>query len=70
MKNEAKTIGINIKCALVRAGYNCLTFSKETGIAQPTLSKITKGERDARISTLLRIADVLKIDVKEFFEGL
>lgn len=70
MKNEAKTIGINIKCALVRAGYTCSSFSEKTRIAKPTLSKIMRGERDARVSTLLRIADVLKIDVRDFFEGL
>ena len=69
-ENEAKTIGINIKCALIRAGYTVLGFSKKAGIAQSTLSKLVNGKTDARVSTLLRIADVLKIDIKEFFEGI
>ena len=29
MKNEAEMIGINIKCALVRAGYTCKSFSEK-----------------------------------------
>ena len=70
MKNEAEMIGINIKCALVRAGYTCKSFSEKTRIAQSSLSKIVRGKRDVRVSTLLRMADILKIDIKEFFEGL
>jgi len=70
MKNEAEMIGINIKCALVRAGYTCKSFSEKTRISEGTLSRIINGKNDARIFTLLSIAKALKIDVKEFFEGL
>lgn len=67
---KLKRIGTNVRCALIKAGYNCLTFSKETGIAQSTLSKIVTGKGDARVSTLLKIANFLKIDIQELFEGL
>lgn len=45
MKNEAEMIGINIKCALVRAGYTCKSFSEKTRIAQSTLSKNRKRKK-------------------------
>lgn len=70
MKNEAETLGINIKCALVRAGYTCTSFSEKSRIAKTTLSKLINGKTDARLSTLSAVARFLDIDIKDLFEGL
>lgn len=54
-------LGEHIRQVRTKAGYSQDRLCDEAGLARGTLSKIESGQRDARASTLARIAEVLSV---------
>jgi len=52
------SVGGAIEQARVASGLSQRTLAKRTGISQPTLSRIIAGERTAKMTEIILIADV------------
>lgn len=61
---------IIIKLKEVRERYNISLreLAKLTGISKSHLNYIEKGEREPSLSTIIRIAVALNIDIKDLYE--
>ena len=67
-------LGTKVRKKIIdEGGYSSLdAFSLEyhDKIAKPTLYQICEGERDMKISTLLRLADALDLTVQELLDRI
>lgn len=50
------------------AGISLDMLAEQTGLQVDTLSKIASGRREPLVSTALRIADVLGVEVEDLFQ--
>lgn len=51
-----------------RKGVNLRELARRSGVGVATLSRIESGEANPRLSTLLKLADVLGVFVGQLFE--
>ena len=51
-----------------RKGVSLRELARLSGVGAATLSRIESGEANPRLSTLLRLADVLDVSVTDLFE--
>ena len=58
---EVKKVRLEKKMTLER-------LAQLSGISKGHLSKIERGEREPKISTLIQIAYALKVDIKELYK--
>ena len=67
-KKYLKIIGNNI--ARLRKSRNLTQFDvcTEIGMEEPNLSSIENGHQNVTTLTMKKIADTLRVEVKEFFE--
>lgn len=61
-------ISNNFKIILAKKDIGAVDVSKETGIAQSTLTKFKSDKNDIRLSTLIKICDCLKIKLSDLIE--
>lgn len=61
-------LGYKIKYERVSRNLSQLDLSLLTGLTTRTLSRIECGTIDPKISTLLKIADALNIEIKELLD--
>lgn len=61
-------ISNNFKIILAKKDIGAVDVSKETGIAQSTLTKFKSDKNDIRLSTLIKICDYLKVSLSELVE--
>jgi transcriptional regulator with XRE-family HTH domain len=64
---DEKRIGENIRDIRKRNGVTLNRLAEEIGITKSTLSKIETGKTSTPVSTLLKIAAALGVDITEFF---
>lgn len=60
-------IGRRIRAQRRSAGLSLEQLSLLSGAAVPTLSIIERGKRDVKLSTLVSLADALRIDLPDLF---
>ena len=60
---------ILLKQYRIRAGMNQTELAEEAGIKQQTISSIETGQRLPSIFLLMKLADVLKVNVKHLWKG-
>lgn len=60
-----RALGRRIKTWRVRRQMSQATLAELTGITQSTLSNYENGKRDLTVSTLLRLAERLDIDLED-----
>ena len=63
-----KTVGTNIRTIRNSKGLSMEAVALEAGIEYRQLGKIERGEGNTTIISLLKIADVLKVNVSEFLK--
>lgn len=63
-----KKIGERIRRIRVSKDYTQENLAEELGMTKSAFSKIERGETDANVSRLLRIAEILEVNVCDFFE--
>lgn len=63
-----KAFGSNLKKIRIENGFTLRGFALEAGIEHSQLSKIERGAINPTISTVLVIADTLKMPVKDLFD--
>lgn len=67
-KEFCKVVGEVLRNLRINKGYSNLTlFSEENNIPSSTLSRIEIGQNEAQLETLKKIADGLKITLKDLF---
>jgi transcriptional regulator with XRE-family HTH domain len=57
-----------LRSHLQRLGWSMQTLANESGLDRQTVAGIMQG-KNARLSTMYRFADALKVDVAELFPG-
>lgn len=60
-----KDFSKNLNDAMIDAHYTQMSFSRETGIPQSSLSRYLQGTRVPSIEDVITICDVLEISVDE-----
>jgi transcriptional regulator with XRE-family HTH domain len=63
--NFLETIGHNIRTIRKLKGYSQLKLATMCGLTRPAISMIENGQKNSHIMTLYKIAEILKVDVKE-----
>ncbi|MFY9152958.1 MAG: helix-turn-helix transcriptional regulator [Prolixibacteraceae bacterium] len=63
-----KELGKNLRSIRKGKGLTMETVANEAEIEYRQLGRIERGEINTTIISLLRIAEVLKVDIKEFFD--
>ena len=61
-------LGRRIRAARVSQGLNLEQLARLTGISAPALSLIETAKRDARVTTLARIARALRLPLADLLE--
>jgi len=70
-KIRIKKIGERIKELRVKKGFTSYeTFAFENDLPRVQYGRLERGAANFHIATLLRILDIHKITLEEFFEGL
>ena len=62
-----KEMGVKVRIARKAKGINLRDFGKLCDIDFGAISEIENGKRNSHILTLKMFADVLNVDVKDFF---
>jgi transcriptional regulator with XRE-family HTH domain len=60
--------GLRIRALRQREGLTLEALAQRTGYAKGTLSKIENGKGDPPLETLDRIAEALRVTVRDFFQ--
>lgn len=63
-----KTIGERIRRIRAMKDYTQSNVAGDLGITTGAYAKIERGETDANVSRLLKIAEILEVNVCDFFE--
>lgn len=63
-----RLIGERLRMFRKTRGYTLKTLSVKTGLSQSLISKIELGNTAASVSTLLKLANALNIQIRNFFE--
>lgn len=60
----------NLLIILAQKRTNASEVSKDTGIAQSTISKIINNKTDVKLSTLIKLCNSLKVSLSDLVEFL
>jgi len=60
-------IGLNLKLYRAKAGLTQEALAELSGVSRPNISNIELGVTSPSISTLVLLASVLKVTVRDFF---
>lgn len=63
-----KTIGERIRRIRAMKDYTQSNVAEDLGMTTGAYAKIERGETDANVSRLLKIAEILEVNVCDFFE--
>ena len=62
-----KTVGSNVRAMRISKGLSMEEVANEANMEYRQLGRIERGEVNTTITSLLKIADALKVDIKDFF---
>ena len=62
--------GQNVRAARRALGWTQEELARQTGLASVQISRIERGKREVRITTLLRLMKALGASADELLEGL
>ncbi|HEY6251062.1 MAG TPA: helix-turn-helix transcriptional regulator [Candidatus Angelobacter sp.] len=65
-----KDLGQRIRLLRGKKGWSQEDFAHRAGLGRSFAGAIERGEKDIRIRTLCKIADVLHIDLSYLFKGI
>ena len=65
-----KELGQRIRALRSKKGWSQEDFAHRAGLGRSFAGSIERGEKDIRIRTLCKIADVLRIDLSYLFKGV
>lgn len=62
--------GRNVRAARLARGWTQEQLADETGLASVQISRIERGTREVRLTTLLRIMKALKLEPNQLLQDL
>jgi transcriptional regulator with XRE-family HTH domain len=62
--------GQNVRAARLARGWTQEELSRQTGLASVQISRIERGKREVRISTLLRLVKALDVSADDLLDGV
>ena len=70
MEEQLQRFGANIRAARLARGWTQEELAHRTGLASVQISRIERGRREVRLSTLVRLVDALEASPSELLAGL
>jgi len=70
MDREVKRFGENVRAARAARGWTQEQLAQESGLATVQVSRIERGVREVRLTTLVRLLDALGVPSTELLDGL
>jgi transcriptional regulator with XRE-family HTH domain len=65
-----KKLGDRVRFLRLKKGWSQEQLARESGLGRSFTGSIERGEKDLRIRTLCKLADVFKITFSELMEGI
>lgn len=63
---DSKKVAMNVRVARARVGLSQKELADKSGVCETTISFIENGKQEMiRMSTLQKLAEVLKVDIEE-----
>ncbi|MGE0065784.1 MAG: helix-turn-helix domain-containing protein [Solirubrobacterales bacterium] len=69
MDPAVKRFGENVRAARLAKGWTQERLAQETGLATVQISRIERGVREVRLTTLLRLVEALKTTPDQLLPG-
>lgn len=70
MDREVKRFGENVRAARAARGWTQEQLAQESGLATVQVSRIERGVREVRLTTLVRLLDALGVPSADLLDGL
>lgn len=70
MSSEPEQFGHNVRAARQRRGWTQEDLAHATGLATVQVSRIERGRREVRLTTLLRLVRALDVTADELLRGV
>ena len=70
MENALEQFGANVRAARLARGWTQEDLAHETGLASVQVSRIERGKREIRLTTLLRLLRALDVPPEKLLDGL
>ena len=69
MEDAVERFGSNVREARLERGWTQEELARATGLASVQVSRIERGRREVRLTTLLRLAAALDVSLDRLVEG-
>ncbi|HET6506029.1 MAG TPA: helix-turn-helix transcriptional regulator [Baekduia sp.] len=70
MEEVLRQFGVNVRQARLARGWTQEDLSQATDLAVVQVSRIERGKREIRLTTLLRLLSALDVPAEELLRGL
>ena len=70
MEAVLESFGANVRVARLEREWTQERLARESGLAVVQISRIERGKREIRLTTLLRLLRALDVSPERLFEGL
>ena len=70
MESVLHTFGQNVRTARLAKGWTQEELSAQSGLAVVQVSRIERGVREVRLTTILRLVRALEIEPNDLFRGV
>lgn len=70
MDSSRQRFSDNVKASRIRRGMSQVELSRASGVSASALSRIESNEREPRLSTIVRLARTLDLDLEELMRGV
>jgi DNA-binding XRE family transcriptional regulator len=67
LMNDIVQLGLKIRQARIKNKVSQQKLAEDSGLDLTTINEIENGKRNPRLFTLIKIASILKINMKELF---
>lgn len=70
MDYSRQRFSYNVKASRLMRGMSQIELSRASGVSASALSRIESNEREPRLSTIVRLARTLDLDLEELMRGV
>ena len=70
MEAVLQRFGQNVRAARLAKGWTQEDLAAASGLAVVQVSRVERGKREVRLTTLLRLRDALQVSADELLEGM
>lgn len=70
MDEIQRTLASRINALLFVKGITVAQLSRDTGVSRETIDRILKRSHNTRLSTIVKIAQALEVDMDYLFKGM